>query len=141
MMHVLEMSKVQRNTQMVIGITMLKVVPGQEKACYEALKHAIGIKEICHLFGEYDFFLILEAADKKELIHLLKETRGWESVLGTWSLLVSDYGCHPAPMRSFSVIRNPFCQEMEDSADATAANVMPTSGIISSSVAGNATSA
>ena len=141
MTHVLEMINVQRNTQMVIGITMLKVVPGQEKACYEALKHSVGIKEICHLFGEYDFFLILETADKKELINLLKEIRGWESVLGTWSLLVSDYGCHAAPMRSLSVIRNPFCKEMEDSADAMAANVLLTSCITSSLAAGNATSA
>lgn len=126
---------------MVIGITMLKVLPGLEKACYEALMHAVGIKEIYHLFGEYDFFLILVAADKMELIHLLKEIRGWDYVMDTWSLLVSDYESHPGPVRSFSVMRNSFNQEMADAADATAVNALLINGITSSLAAGNATSA
>lgn len=140
-MHALEMSTLQRNTQMVIGITMVKVVPGLEKACYEALMHAVGIKEIYHLFGEYDFFLILEAADKMGLIRLLKEIRGWGYVLDTWSLLVSDYESHPAPVRTFSMIRNSFNQEMADATDATAVNALLTNGINSRLAAGNVTSA
>ena len=87
---------------MVIGITMLKVVPGQEKACYDALRHAAGIKEIYHLFGEFDFFLILDAMDKKELIHLLDDIRDKKYVLDTWSLLVSDYESPPAVGQPFS---------------------------------------
>ncbi len=87
---------------MVIGITMLKVVPGKENVCYDALRHAVGIKEIYHLFGEFDFFLILEALDKKELILLLEDIREQKYVLDTWSLLVSDNESLPAVGQSFS---------------------------------------
>ena len=87
---------------MVIGITMLKIVPGQEKACYDALRHVVGIKEIYHLFGEFDFFLILDAVDKKELTHLLKDIRDRKYVLDTWSLLVSDYESPPTVGQPFS---------------------------------------
>jgi len=132
--------------QMVIGITMLKVMPGQEKACYDALRHAAGMKEIYHLFGEFDFFLILEAADKKDLILLLEDIRARKHVLGTWSLLVSDYESHPTAGRSFSAVRNPFYQEMADSANATAAKATAVNASLASVTtsnvpAGNATSA
>jgi len=108
---------------MVIGITMLKVVPGQEKACYDALRHLVGIKEVYHLFGEFDFFLILNAVGKKELVLLLEDIRGQKYVLDTWSLLVSDYENHSTVRQSFSATRNPFCQEMADAANATAVKV------------------
>ena len=113
--------------QMVIGITMLKVMPGQEKACYDALRHTMGIKEIHHLFGEYDFFLILDAIDKKDLILLLEDIRGRKYVLGTCSLLISDYESHPTVRQPFSAIQNPFYQEMADAANATAVNTSLTS--------------
>ncbi|MFB3766435.1 MAG: Lrp/AsnC family transcriptional regulator [Methanotrichaceae archaeon] len=92
---------------MVIGITMLKVVPGKEKVCYDALRHAIGIKEIYHLFGEFDFFLILEALDKKELVLLLDDIRDRNYVLDAWSLLVSENESPPNIGQSFSQGRVP----------------------------------
>lgn len=49
---------------MVIGITMIKIVPGHEKASYDALREIEGLKTIYNLFGEFDFFLILEALDR-----------------------------------------------------------------------------
>ncbi|MFB3763958.1 MAG: hypothetical protein ACE14P_01775 [Methanotrichaceae archaeon] len=107
---------------MVIGITMLKVVPGREIACYDTLRHLVGIKKVYHLFGEFDFFLILDAVDKKELVLLLEDIRGQKYVLDTWSLLVSDYENHPTAGQSFSAARNPFCQEMVDAVNATAVN-------------------
>jgi hypothetical protein len=77
---------------MVIGITMIKVEPDHEKASYDALKEVEGLKEIHHLFGEFDFFLILEALDQKRLRQLLEEIRVQQYVLGTWPLLVSKEG-------------------------------------------------
>jgi hypothetical protein len=74
---------------MVIGITMIRVVPGHEKTSYVALKKTEGVKEIYHLFGEYDFFLILEALDQTSLSQLLGEIRIKRHVIDTWSLLVS----------------------------------------------------
>lgn len=90
---------------MVIGITMLKVAPGHEKACYEALKETVGIREIYHLFGEFDFFLILEALDNRELSVLLEDIRGQKHILDSWSLLVSEKERLPGAGPAFLHIR------------------------------------
>jgi len=90
---------------MVIGITMIKIVPGHEKASYDSLRGTEGVKEIYHLFGEYDFFLILEAADLTGLFDLLEEVRSDRYVLDAWSLLVSreyDNAVHPGIGMTFS---------------------------------------
>jgi len=42
---------------MVIGITMIKTAPDQEKAGFDALRETEGVKEIYNLFGEFDLFL------------------------------------------------------------------------------------
>jgi len=44
---------------MVIGITMVKVMPGQERLVYCSLKGKDGIQDVYHIFGEYDFFVVL----------------------------------------------------------------------------------
>ncbi len=90
---------------MVIGITMLKTVPDHEKASYNALREIDGIKEIYHLFGEFDFFLILEALDRAGLSLLLEEIRGQRYVLDTWSLLVSKEESLPSVGMAFSQLR------------------------------------
>lgn len=46
---------------MVIGVTMLKVMPGHERSVYHVLKGKEGVKDIYHVFGEYDFFVIMQA--------------------------------------------------------------------------------
>ncbi len=90
---------------MVIGITMLKTVPDHEKASYDALKEVEGIKEIYHLFGEFDLFLILEALDRTGLNLLLEEIRGQRYVLDTWSLLVSKEESLTSVGMAFSQVR------------------------------------
>ena len=79
---------------MVIGITMIKVVPDHEKASYDALREIVGVKEIYHLFGEFDFFLILEAPNRTRLSQLLEEVRIQRYVFDNWSLLVSKESLH-----------------------------------------------
>ena len=74
---------------MVIGVTMVKVIPDHEKEVYNALRERDGIKEVYNLFGEYDLFVILEAQHQAELGHTIKEIRGLSYVLDTWPLLVS----------------------------------------------------
>jgi DNA-binding Lrp family transcriptional regulator len=74
---------------MVIGITMVKVLPEQEKAAYHALREMDGIKEVYHLFGEFDFFVIMNAESKSRLNHLLEAIRDRREVIETWPLLIS----------------------------------------------------
>ena len=62
---------------MVIGITMVKVMPGQERLVYCSLKGKDGILDIYHIFGEYDFFVVLQAeclVKLKEFIEDIQET-------------------------------------------------------------------
>ena len=74
---------------MVIGVTMVKIIPDHEKEVYNALRERDGIKEVYNLFGEYDLLVILEARHKAELRRILKDIRGLSYVLDTWPLLVS----------------------------------------------------
>lgn len=74
---------------MVVGITMIKVLPDQERAAYHALREMDGIKEVYHLFGEFDFFVVMKADGKARLNRLLEEISDRREVTGTWPLLIS----------------------------------------------------
>lgn len=52
---------------MVLAISLIKAVPDQEKVVYRALKEMGGIKNLYHIFGNHDFFLILEAGSMDHL--------------------------------------------------------------------------
>ncbi len=45
---------------MVVGVTMVNVVPGEERYVYRTLQELNGIREVYHVFGEYDFVVIIE---------------------------------------------------------------------------------
>jgi len=87
---------------MVIGITMIKTAPDEEKAGFDALRETKGVKEIYNLFGEFDLFLILEALDRARLNLLLEEIRDRRYVLDTWPLLVSREESLPDGKMAFS---------------------------------------
>ena len=58
---------------MVIGITMVKVMPGQERLVYCSLKGKDGILDVYHIFGEYDFFVVLQAECLIKLKELIED--------------------------------------------------------------------
>ncbi len=87
---------------MVIGITMIKVMPEQEKSAYHALKEMDGIKEIFHIFGGFDFFVIMEAEGKVRLNHLLEAISDRREVTETWPLLISKDESIPEVETAFS---------------------------------------
>ena len=92
---------------MVIGITMVKVLPEQEKAAYHALRGIDGIKEVYHLFGEFDFFVIMNADSKARLNHLLEGIRDRREVTETWTLLISKDESLPEVEIAFSQVEVP----------------------------------
>ena len=65
-----EMEKYERER---IGTAIVKVMPGQERQVYCSLKGKRGILDIYHVFGEYDFFLIMEAESLAKLNGLVEE--------------------------------------------------------------------
>jgi uncharacterized protein with GYD domain len=72
---------------MVIGVIMVNVVPGQEKAAYNQLLNVNGIKEIYHVFGEYDFIVISEVEGLSTLNKLVDTMRESENVTATQTVV------------------------------------------------------
>jgi DNA-binding Lrp family transcriptional regulator len=58
---------------MVISIAMVKVLPGHERSAYCYLKSKEEILDIYHVFGEYDFFLILQSESPAKLNGLIED--------------------------------------------------------------------
>ena len=73
---------------MVIGVTMVKVLPGQERSVYCALKRRDGIMDVYHVFGEYDFFVVLQANGLTELDEIMEDIKGAHDVILARTILV-----------------------------------------------------
>ncbi|MDF0591700.1 MAG: Lrp/AsnC ligand binding domain-containing protein [Methanothrix sp.] len=72
---------------MVIGVTMVKVMPGQERTVYNALKEIEGIKDVYHVFGEYDFVVVLEVEGLSVLNRLVDTIREIHNVTATQTVV------------------------------------------------------
>ncbi len=72
---------------MVLGVTMVKVVPGQEKAVYNALQAIDGIKDVYHVFGEFDFVVIIEVEGLSMLNKLVDVIREIDNVTATQTVV------------------------------------------------------
>ena len=62
---------------------MVKVLPGQEKSVYCSLKGNEGILDLYHVFGEYDFFLIMQAESLAKLNRLMEDIQEIRHVITT----------------------------------------------------------
>lgn len=72
---------------MVIGVTMINVLPGYEKAAYRELKNVEGIKDVYHVFGEYDFVVIIDVKDLSILNAVVDRIRESENVTATQTIV------------------------------------------------------
>lgn len=70
---------------------MVTAVPGQEKAIYCTLKALDGILDIYHIFGEYDFLVVLQAGGLNSLNRLLEDLQNTDGVTAARTVLVG-YG-------------------------------------------------
>jgi DNA-binding Lrp family transcriptional regulator len=68
---------------MVISIAIVKVLPGQERSSYRYLKRKKEILDIYHVFGEYDFFLIMQAESPAKLNGLIEDIQESHYVIAT----------------------------------------------------------
>ena len=57
---------------MVIGTAIVKVMPGQESLVYRSLRGKEELLALYHVFGDYDFFLIMQAENLAELNGLME---------------------------------------------------------------------
>lgn len=72
---------------MVIGVTFVKVVPGQEKDAYNELLKIKGIKDAYHIFGEFDFIVISNVDGLSSLNRLVDIIRESKNVTATNTIL------------------------------------------------------
>jgi Transcriptional regulators len=72
---------------MVIGVTMLNVLPGSEKTAYTELKSFAGVKDVYHVFGEFDFVVIVELETLRELNDVVDKIRENPKVTSTQTIV------------------------------------------------------
>lgn len=72
---------------MVIGVTMVNVVPGEEKAVYKQLTKIEGVKDVFHVFGEYDFVTIIDVEGLSTLNKIVDKIREIHGVTSTQTIV------------------------------------------------------
>ncbi len=72
---------------MVVGVTMVNVVPGQERYVYRTLLELDGIREVYHVFGEYDFVVIIEVEGLTALNSSVDNIRDIKGVTTTHTIV------------------------------------------------------
>jgi uncharacterized protein with GYD domain len=60
---------------MVIGFTMVNVVPGAEYEVWQELVKISGVTRVVHVFGEFDYVVIIEVNELSELNHAVDNIR------------------------------------------------------------------
>jgi len=66
---------------------MINVLPGYEKAAYREMKNIEGIKDAYHVFGEYDFVVIIDVKDLSILNAVVDKIRESETVTATQTII------------------------------------------------------
>ncbi len=72
---------------MVIGVTMVNVVPGEEKTVYKQLTKIEGVKDVFHVFGEYDFVTIIDVEGLSTLNKIVDKIREIKGVTSTQTIV------------------------------------------------------
>lgn len=65
----------------------MNVVPGQEKTAYNELIRIKGIKDVYHVFGEYDFVVISNVEGLSALNKLVDTIRESENITATQTIV------------------------------------------------------
>ncbi len=68
---------------------MIKVSSGQERSVYAHLQNRPEVRDVYRLFGEYSFFLVMQAEERNGLSSVLSEIKARESVIKTGPVLLT----------------------------------------------------
>jgi len=74
---------------MLFGMTMIKVSGGQERSVYDHLQKRPEVRDVYRLFGEYSFFLVMQAEEKNGFSRMLSELKAKENVIKTGPVLLT----------------------------------------------------
>lgn len=65
----------------------MNVVPGREQHVFGAIDEIGGVREILHVFGEYDFIAIVDVEGLSTLNSVVDEVRETEGVTTTQTII------------------------------------------------------
>jgi hypothetical protein len=74
---------------MVFGLTMIKVSSSRERSVYAHLQKRPEVRDVYRLFGEYSFFLVMQAEERNGLSRMLSEIKDRENVIKTGPVLLT----------------------------------------------------
>jgi DNA-binding Lrp family transcriptional regulator len=66
---------------------MITVIPGEEKVVYNAIIKVPGVREVFHVFGEYDFIAIIDVGSLSEINKTVDAIRENEMVSSTKTII------------------------------------------------------
>lgn len=70
-----------------MGVVLANVVPGREKDTYHCLTKIKGIKDVYHVFGEFDFVVITDIDGLSSLNKLVDTIREIKTVTTTHTII------------------------------------------------------
>ncbi|MFQ5887846.1 MAG: Lrp/AsnC ligand binding domain-containing protein [Candidatus Hydrothermarchaeales archaeon] len=76
---------------MVVGVCMINVELGKENAVRKEISRIDGIRELLHLFGEYDFIAIIETEGLKALNDTVDTIREIKNVTSTKTIIGAEF--------------------------------------------------
>jgi len=76
---------------MVVGVCMINVELGKEEAVRKELTKLKEIRELLHLFGEYDFIAIIETDGLKALNDVVDTVRTIKGVTATKTIIGAEF--------------------------------------------------
>ena len=68
---------------MIIGFTMMNVVRGAEYEVWQELVKISGVTQVVHVFGEFDYIVIIEVNEISELNQAVDDIRLIQGVTST----------------------------------------------------------
>jgi len=66
---------------------MVNVTPGKEKHVYNAIKELKNVRDVYHVFGEFDFVVIIEAQSLSDLNKTVDSIREIDGVTKTQTVV------------------------------------------------------
>jgi DNA-binding Lrp family transcriptional regulator len=75
---------------MVTAVCMINVELGKEVQVRKALSMFEGVKELLHLFGEYDFLVIIKADELRNVNYIVDKIREIDGVKATKTIIGAD---------------------------------------------------
>lgn len=76
---------------MVVGVCMINVELGKEEEVRKELTRISEIRELLHLFGEYDFIAIIETTGLKALNDTVDRIRTIKGVTATKTIIGAEF--------------------------------------------------